>query len=223
MISRGFAIAKNDLVTEFKTMRMFLTMLIFALMVLLAFKFAFSFYSTDFEPLVAPILWITFVFAGMFRLVSSFAKEKDTGSLEGLMLAPTGRWSIYLGKLMSNLMLLLFIDFVALLFFAVFFAFDYHGNILGVAFVVILGTLAFAIAGTLMAGIAANARGKEVVFPILLIPMIILTVLLPSITATSQALEGGIGDAIPEIRILAVFSIIYLALSYVLFEYTLEE
>lgn len=223
MISRGFAIAKNDLLTEFKTLRMFMTMLVFALMVLLSFKFAFSYYSTDFEPLVAPILWITFVFAGMFRLVSSFAKEKDTGCLEGLMLAPTGRWSIYLGKLLSNLTLLLFIDFVALLFFGVFFAFDYHGNILAVALVVVLGTIAFAIGGTLMAGIAANARGKEIVFPILLIPIIILTVLLPSITATSAALESSVFEAINEIRILAVFSIVFLAMSYVLFEYTLEE
>lgn len=223
MISRGLTIAKNDLVTEFKTLRMLMTMLIFSLMVLLSFKFAFSYYMTDVEPLVAPILWITFVFAGMFRLVSSFAKEKDNGSLEGLMLAPAGRWSIYLGKLLSNLGLLLIIDFLALLFFAIFFAFDYHGNFLSVAVVIILGTIAFAVAGTLMSGIAVNARGKEIVFPILLIPMIILTVLMPSITATSKALESGIMDALPEIRILAMFSIIYLALSYVLFEYILEE
>jgi heme exporter protein B len=223
MSYQGFTIAKNDIVTEFKTMRMLLTMLIFGIMVLLSFKFAFTYYATDFVPLVAPILWITFVFAGMFRLVSSFAKEKDTGCLEGLMLAPSGRWSIYVGKLLSNLALLLIIDFVALLFFGVFFAYDYGGNILGVAIVIILGTVAFAVAGTLVSGIAVNAKGREIVFPILLIPMIVLTVLMPSINATSMALDGGILDAIPEIRIIAMFSVIYIALSYVLFEFVMED
>jgi heme exporter protein B len=223
MSYQGFTIAKNDLVTEFKTMRMLLTMLIFGIMVLLSFKFAFTYFTTDFVPLVAPILWITFVFAGMFRLVSSFSKEKDTGCLEGLMLAPSGRWSIYVGKLLSNLALLLIIDFVALLLFAVFFAYDYGGNILGVAIVIVLGTVAFAVAGTLVSGIAVNAKGREIVFPILLIPMIVLTVLMPSINATSMALEGGILDAVPEIRIIAMFSVIYIALSYVLFEFVMED
>jgi heme exporter protein B len=221
MISRGLAIARNDIVIEFKTLRMITMMLLFVLMVLLSFKFAFSFFLTDVEPFVAPILWITFVFAGLFRLVSSFGREKDTGSLEGLMLAPAGRWSIYLGKLLSNLALLLIIDFLALFFFSIFFAFDFHGNLLMVLIVVVLGTFAFAVAGTLMSGVAVNARGRELAFPILLIPMILLTVLMP--TATSKALEVGIGDALPEIRMLAMFSLIYLALSYVLFEYTMED
>jgi heme exporter protein B len=223
MISRALAIARNDLVTEFRTMRMLMTMLVFTLMVLLAFRFSFSFYSTDFEPLVAPILWITFIFAGLFRLVSSFAKEKDTGTLESLMMAPTDRWAIYLGKLLSNLALLLLIDFLALLFFGIFFNFEYHGNVLTVAIVIVLGTVAFAVAGTLMAGVAVSATGKEIVFPILLIPMIILTVLMPAITATSKALESDLWGALAEIRLLAMFSLIYLALSYMLFGYTLED
>lgn len=219
----GFTIAMKDLKVEFRTMRMIVTMVIFSLMVIMAFRFAFLFYDAETDPMItAPILWVTFTFAGMFGLVSSFAKEKDTGSLQGLMLCPANRWSIYLGKLLSNLVLLLIVDFSALLFFSVFFNFDYGGNIVPLVSLIILGSVAFTIIGTLVAGLSVNLRGRESALTILMIPLIILTVLMPSIIATSKALEGQIGDAWGEIRIVAMFSLVYLALSYLLFEYVLE-
>jgi heme exporter protein B len=222
MISQGFSIAAKDLRVEFRSMRMVVTMVIFSLMVIMAFRFAFLFYSADFEPIVAPILWVTFTFAGMFGLVSSFAREKDTGSLQGLMLCPTGRWSIYLGKLMSNLVLLMIIDFSALLFFAVFFNFDFHGNTLPLIGIVVLGTVAFAVVGTLIAALSVNIRGRESLLTILIVPIIVLPVLVPSIVATSKVLVGQAVDAIPEIRILAMFALIYFAASYLLFNRVME-
>lgn len=222
MISQGFSIAAKDLRVEFRSMRMVVTMVIFSLMVIMAFRFAFLFYSADFEPIVAPILWVTFTFAGMFGLVSSFAREKDTGSLQGLMLCPTGRWSIYLGKLMSNLVLLMIIDFSALLFFAVFFNFGFHGNILPLIGIVVLGTVAFAVVGTFIAALSVNVRGRESLLTILIVPIIVLPVLVPSIVATSKVLVGQVVDAIPEIRILAMFALIYFASSYLLFNRVME-
>ncbi|UCD92070.1 MAG: heme exporter protein CcmB [Methanobacteriota archaeon] len=220
MTSYSLALAVKDLKVEFRTLRMIVTMLIFSLMVVMAFRFAFLFYNRDIEPSVAPILWVTFTFAGMFGLVSSFSREKDTGSLQGLMLCPTGRWSIYLGKLLSNLALLLIVDFSALLFFAVFFNFDFHGNILPLIGIVILGTVAFAVIGTLIAALSVNARGRESLLTILMVPLIIMTILLPSIDATSKVLESTFPEN--EIRMLAMFSIVYLALSYVLFYRVME-
>jgi heme exporter protein B len=223
MSVHGLIIALKDLKVEFRTMRMIMTMVIFSLMVIMAFRFAFLFYDAEAEPMIiAPILWVTFTFAGMFGLVSSFAREKDTGSLEGLMLCPANRWSIYLGKLLSNLVLLLIVDFAALLFFSVFFDFGYGGNVVPLAMLVILGSVAFTVVGTLVAGMSVNLKGRESALTILMLPLIILTVLMPAITATSKALEGQIGDAWGEIRLIAMFSLVYLALSYLLFDYVLE-
>ena len=223
MSANGITIALKDLRVEFRTMRMIVTMVIFSLMVIMAFRFAFLFYSAEAEPMIiAPILWVTFTFAGMFGLVSSFSKEKDTGSLQGLMLCPSDRFSIYLGKLLSNLVLLLIVDFAALLFFSVFFDFDYGGNIVPIVSLVVLGSVAFTIVGTLVAGMSVNLKGRESALTILMLPLIILTVLMPAIIATSKALEGQVGDAWGEIRIVAMFSLVYLALSYLLFEYVLE-
>jgi heme exporter protein B len=181
------------------------------------------FFSVSNDPvIIAPILWVTFTFAGMFGLVSSFSKEKDTGSLQGLMLCPSDRFSIYLGKLLSNLVLILIVDFAALLFFSVFFDFGYGGNIVPLVSLVILGSAAFTIVGTLVAGLSVNLKGRESALTILMLPLIILTVLMPAIIATSMALEGRIGDAWGEIRLIGMFALVYLALSYLLFEYVLE-
>jgi heme exporter protein B len=232
MISQAFSIARKDIKTEFRTKEMINAMVIFSLLIILAFKFAFTFYTTDDEalsnplelkPLVSPILWVTFSFAGMFGLLSSFSKEKDRGSLNGLMLCPMDRSAIYFGKVISNFFLILLVDISSLIFFALFFSFDYYGNIISIFFVILLGTFSFVVVGTLVSGISVNARTREVLLPILLIPLIIYTVLVPSIIATSKALEGKVVDAIPELRVLGMFAVIYIAIAYLLFNYVVEE
>ena len=227
MMSRGLAIAIKDIKTEFRTKEMIFSMLVFSLFVMVAFYFAFYFYSLDAEalkPLVSPILWVTFFFAGMFGLLTSFSKEKDRGSLEGLMLCPMDRSAIYFGKVLSNYFLILLVDTFALIFFILFFSYDFSNNIIPVFVVVLLGTFSFVVSGTLISGIAVNAQDiRGVLIPILLIPIILLTVLMPSINATSKALEGDIIEAIPELRVLGIFAVIYIAIAYLLFEFVLEE
>ncbi len=232
MISQAFSIARKDIKTEFRTKEMINAMVIFSLLIILAFKFAFTFYTSDdvalsnpleLKPLVSPILWVTFSFAGMFGLLSSFSKEKDRGSLNGLMLCPMDRSAIYFGKVISNFFLILLVDISSLIFFALFFSFDYYGNIIPIFFIILLGTFSFVVVGTLVSGISVNARTREVLLPILLIPLIIYTVLVPSIIATSKALEGKVVDAIPELRVLGMFAVIYIAIAYLLFNYVVEE
>jgi ABC-type transport system involved in cytochrome c biogenesis permease component len=88
----------------------------------------------------------------------------------------------------------------------------------------LLGSFCFVVSGTLVSGIAVNSQSiRGVLIPILLIPIILLTVLMPAVNATSKALEGDIIDAIPELRTLGMFAVIYIAIAYLLFEYVLEE
>ncbi|UCF08307.1 MAG: heme exporter protein CcmB [Thermoplasmata archaeon] len=232
MMSQAITIARKDIKTEFRTREMIFSMVVFSLLIIMAFRFAFEFYLEDSTvtsgpeeilPLVSPILWVTFCFAGMLGLLTSFAKEKDRGSLDGLMLCPMDRSAIYFGKVLSNFFLILIVDITSVIFFWGFFSFDFQGNIASVMIVILLGTFCYVVIGTLISSISVNARGKEVLFAILLIPLILFTVLLPSITATSMALEGRIMDAMPELRLLGAFALIYVAMGYVLFNFVLEE
>jgi heme exporter protein B len=227
MIPQAITIAKKDIKTEFRTKEMIFSMVVFSLMIIVAFMFAFDFYDiegTDLDPLVPPILWITFCFAGMFGLLSSFSKEKDRGSLDGLLLCPMDRTAIYFGKVISNYFLIMLVDISSILFFTLFFRYDFHGNLGPVLFVVFLGTFCFVVAGTLISGIAVNSSTiRGVLLPILLIPIILLTVLMPSIIATSKALDGDILGAQPELRLMGMFAVVYIALAYLLFNFVVEE
>ena len=227
MMREALAIARKDIKTEFRTKEMIFSMVVFSLMIMMAFTFAFDFFEITeerLEPLVPPILWITFCFAGMFGLLSSFSKEKDKGSLDGLLLCPTDRTAIYFGKVISNYFLIVLVDISSIVFFTLFFKYDYHGNIGPLLFVVFLGTFCFVVAGTMVAGIAVNSQAiRGVMLPILLIPIILLTVLMPSIIATSKALDGNILDAQPELRLMGSFALVYLACAYLLFNYVVEE
>jgi heme exporter protein B len=227
MMPQALEIAKKDIKSEFRTKEMIFSMVVFSLMIMVAFMFAFDFFeleSRDIEPLVPPILWITFSFAGMFGLLQSFSKEKDLGTLDGLMLCPMDRSAIYIGKVISNYFLIVLVDIFSIIFFTLFFRYDFHGNIVPVFIVVLLGTFCFVVAGTLVSGIAVNSKAiRGVMLPILLIPIILLTVLMPSIVATSKALGGDILGAQTELRFMGAFALIYLALAYVLFTFVLEE
>jgi heme exporter protein B len=237
MMREALAIAKKDIKTEFRTKEMIFSMVVFSLMIMVAFAFAFDFFEIPENlinpqdptrdpliPLVPPILWITFCFAGMFGLLSSFSKEKDKGSLDGLLLCPTDRTAIYFGKVISNYFLIVIVDISSIIFFTAFFRYDYDGNILPLMFVVLLGTFCFVVAGTMVAGIVVNSQSiRGVMLPILLIPIILLTVLMPSIIATSKVLEGDIWDALPELRFMGSFALIYLACAYLLFNFVVEE
>lgn len=227
MIPQAITIAQKDIKCEFRTKEMIFSMVVFSLMIIVAFVFAFDFYGLeghDLDPLVPPILWITFCFAGMFGLLSSFSKEKDRGSLDGLLLCPMDRTAIYFGKVISNYFLILLVDISSILFFSLFFKYDFNGNLGAVLFVVFLGTFCFVVAGTMVSGIAVNSSSiRGVLLPILLIPIILLTVLMPSIIATSKALEGDILGAQPELRLMGMFAVVYIALAYLLFNFVVEE
>ena len=122
-------IAGKDLLIEFRTKQMLNMMVLFALLIILAFKFSFGTIKID-VALVAPtVLWITFAFAGMFGLSNSFGKEKDKESLSALLLCPAERAAIYVGKFISNLIILFIIEIASIVFFVIFFSYDLSGSV----------------------------------------------------------------------------------------------
>src|SRR5574340_1110238 len=146
-----FEIASKDLRAEFRTKQMLNSMMIFALLVIVIFSFAFGNEAPIFVQginkkivdLLAPgMLWIAFTFAGMLGLSRSFAGEKEEGCLEGLKLCPVDRAEIYNGKVLSNMVLMLLMEIITLPVFVILFSYDIK-NITGLVLVIILGTLGF--------------------------------------------------------------------------------
>ncbi len=226
MLREILTIAWKDLKIELRTKHMLNTMIIFVLMIILSFKFALSAIEPEIDAnIVAPaVLWITFTFAGMYGLTASFGKEKDKETINGLLLCPVDRVAIYLGKVISNLILLIIIAITSFILFAVFFSYSYGGNIGYLILIMILGTSGFVIIGTLISAISVNTKSREVLLPIMLIPLVIFTIIMPSITATSNILNSGsFSNIFEQIRLLATFDIVYFIVGIILFEYIIEE
>jgi heme exporter protein B len=166
-------------------------------------------------------LWVTLIFAGTLGLGRSLGREKDEGCLDGLLLAPVDRSALYFGKLVGNFVFMAIVAIILLPLLAV--LFDVSFFRLPMAGVLFLGVLGYAGVGTLIASMSIYSRGREVLLPILLLP-IALSILIPAVRATRGLVEGAaFVDVAAWFNMLIVMNIIYITLAYLLFEYVVEE
>ncbi|MCL4553203.1 MAG: heme exporter protein CcmB [Candidatus Marsarchaeota archaeon] len=219
-LSRVVAIVWKDIITEMRSKEILISMFTFSFLVMVVFNFAFELKVEDMAALSPGVLWVAFIFAGLLGLSRSFVIEKDRGSLEGLMLAPADRSAIYLGKLASNLIFMLLVEGVMLPIFAAL----YNAPVLSlpVLLVVFLGTLGFASVGTLFSAVAVNTRIRETMMPVLFLP-IVVPVIIASVKFTGSSIGGSTSDALPWVNLLIAFDAIFLAISFLAFEFVVEE
>ena len=213
------ALLWKDLATEWRRRETLISLVVFSLLVLLVFDFAFDLERSQLPAAAPGILWVTFIFAGVLSFTRAFAGERDRGTWEGLLLAPVDRGAIYLAKLLASLLFMLAVEAVTLALFGVFF--DVPFDPLRLAAVVPAGTLGFATVGTLFAAMSANTRAREVFLPVLLFPVSV-PVIIGSVKATALAF-GGPHDGYPWLGLILAFDAIFLAVSFAVFEFVIED
>ena len=152
----------------------------------------------------------------------AFLTERDHDCWEGLLLSPGDKSAIYLGKLAGNLLLMLLVEAIMLVLFGVFFNLDVGRHLPALAGVVVLGTVGFAAVGTLFAAMTAQVRARELLFPVLLLPVLV-PVLLGSVKATEAVLAGeGLGGVTHWLKLLAAADAVYVAVGVLTFDAILE-
>ncbi len=222
---KSLYIAAKDLKSEFRTKQMLNSMLIFSLVVIVIFSISFGDLLSQPEIVVklAPgVLWIAFTFAGTLGLSRSFAGEMENGCLEGLKLSPIDRSSIYIGKTISNAVLMFIVELITIPIFIVLFNYNITG-IIGLVIVIFLGTFGFVSVGTLLSALSTSTRAREIMLPVLLLPLII-PVLIPAVMATGKVLvDGDIGNIGSELRLLLVYDLIFFVAGQLVFEYTIMD
>ncbi len=219
-LSRVGAIAWKDVIIEMRSKEILISMFTFAFLVMVIFNFAFELKVENLAALSPGVLWVAFLFAGVLGLSRSFIIEKDRGSLEGLMLAPVDRSAIYLGKLTSNLVFMVVVESIMLPIFTALYtapALDLY-----VLLVVFLGTLGFAAVGTLFSAVAVNTRIRETMMPVLFLPVVV-PVVIAAVKFTGAAMTGKVAPSMSWINLLLVFDVVFLALSFLAFEFVVEE
>jgi len=210
----------KDVVSEARTKEILGAGVVFALLVLVIFNFAFDLRVENAELVAPGVLWMTFIFVGTLGIGRAFAAERDRGTLDGLLLAPIDRSALYVAKTVTNALLMGIVELIVLPVFAA--LFNVRLAWLETASTVALGTIGFAGVGTLVAAIASNTRAREVLLPVLLFPLEV-PVVIASVKATALALGAQPADPLPWLQLLIGFDVILVASSFLMFEYVIED
>ena len=224
------AIIGKDLLIEWRTRDLIATMLVLGLTSLVLFELAVDFTQVSFRQVGPPALWLSFVFTSVLGLSRSFALERENSCLEGLLLSPIDRSVLYMGKFLANLLVLfslqLLLTGAALVLLnhgpgAVSLEPSRLGWLMGGLVVNVLG---FAAVGTLFALLAQRTRRADLLLPMLQ-SILSLPVLLCGVLATRRLVDPmfPLEAAFPPLRLAAIFDVLFISISLLVFEAVVEE
>ena len=223
LLSAAWTVARKDLRVELRTRSAFLSVLVFALLSLVIFYFAWDSTAVAAIDLAPGVLWVTFTFAGLMGLHRSFGLEVHDRAVDALLVAPIDREAIYLGKALANAVFVAAVLLVALPALAIFYNLPFAATLLTLGPLAALAAIGLVAVGTLFASMAVNTRLAEALLPMLSLPFFV-PIVMASAQASARVLAGRpMAEAMPWIKLLIAFDIVFVVACTLAFPYTLEE
>ncbi len=222
LLSNTAVLLGKELRTEFRSRELLTTTVVFILTIVVLFSFTFDPSVSESRRFGPGLLWLAFLFAASLMLQPGFLREQNNDTLSALRLSVSDPFAIFLAKLTANAIFLLVTEMLLLPIFAVL----YNVHIIAVfpqlVFVFFLGSVGVAIPGTAFSAISAQARMRELMLPVLLLPL-----LTPVLIASTEATAALLAEK-PELRLdwlgfLAGFDVVFLTTLWLFGEYLLEE
>ena len=222
---------RKDLIAEWRTKERLSPMVFFVLLVLLVYNFAFELGGAALWEIGPGVLWSSFVFASLFGLQRTFATECDNDCLDALLAAPVERGALYLAKMVGNVLFLLGVELLTLPLFGLFFNLTAGLYLLPLLVVFLLGSASVASVGTLFAAMTGHSRLREFLLPLLVLPVLI-PALISCVAATGVILAAGVPGRNPplwpaeltaHVGMLGLFAVVFTTLSWMLFDFVIEE
>src|SRR5256884_3183647 len=189
LLRHSWTVAAKDLLVEFRSRTAILSAVVFVVLVLMVFNFGRDPTAVSNLVLAPSILWVTFTFAAILALNRAFQLELENQALDGLLLAPIGRGSIYLGKLVANLVFVATIELIGVPLVALFFNLRILPYVLPLVGIIALATIGFVAVGTLFSAMTIRTRFAELLLPVLLLPFMI-----PPLMWAARATAGLLTD-----------------------------
>jgi heme exporter protein B len=217
------AILAKDLRSEARTLRSLAGMGLFAVSTFVIFRFGLD--RTQLSgDLASGTLWLTLLFAAILGLNRLFVAEREEGGFDAIRMAPIDRNAMWLAKIAAFVIYMCAVEIVVVPIFALFFLTEFAG-LLPLAGIMLLANIGLAATGTLISSMATNTRARDLLIPLILLPLII-----PLMIATT-AISGGLLDSGgPDyerfgdwLMILGLYDLIFLLLGYAIFEFMLED
>jgi len=222
LLSNAGVLLGKELRTEFRSRELLTTTVVFILVVIVLFSFTFDPTSSESRRFAPGLLWLAFLFAASLMLQPCFLREQNNDTLSALRLSVHDPFAIFLAKLAANTLFLLFTQVVLLPVFSILYNVPVAGVFPQLMLVMLMGSLGHSVTGTALSAISAQARMRELLLPLLLLPLL-TPVLIASTEATAALL-----DPKPELRwdwlgFLLAFDVVFLAALWLFGEYLLEE
>ena len=211
----------KDLLLELRSKDLVVSIVVFGLVVVVVFNFALNNMPGRSEELAPGILWSAFAFSAVLGMNRAFVRDQEQGGLEGLLISPISRDAIFLGKALTSLIFMLLVEAALLPVYAV--MLDFSVLSWSLMLTIFLGTLGFAVVGTLFSAIAVQTRSREIMLPVLFFP-VLLPVIIAAVEASTRAVGGvtfiGLGRWLP---LIVVFDALFLVICPWVFSFVVEE
>jgi heme exporter protein B len=222
LLSNTGALLGKELRTEFRSRELLSTTVVFILIVIVLFSFTFEPTSDESRRFGPGLLWLAFLFAASLMLQPCFLREQQSDTLSALRLSVSDPFAIFLAKLAANTLFLLLTELFLLPFFAMMYNVPVVSVLPWLVLVFVLGSLGISIAGTALSAISAQARMRELLLPLLMLPL-----LTPILVASTEVTKGLL-DRAPYVQwkgigFLAIFDLVFLTALWLFGEYLLEE
>ena len=217
----GILLAK-ELRLEFRTRELLSATVVFAMVVVVLFSFAFNPTAEESRQYGPGLLWIAFLFAGSLMLHPSFGREHANDTLDALRMAPVSSFAIVLGKMLANFIFLSIVEAILVPVFGVLYNISLAGIVGRLAIVLALGTMGLVITGTVFSAISAHARMRELLLPLLLLP-ILAPLLIAAVEATVVLFSDQPHLDPTWLAFLGGFDIVFFTASWILSDFLVEE
>jgi heme exporter protein B len=223
LLRHSWALAAKDLRIEFRSRTAILSAVVFVMLAFVVFNFGRDPTAVPNVALAPSILWVTFTLAAILALNRAFNLELENQAFDGLLLAPIDRSSIYLGKLIANLVFVATFELIGVPLLILFFNLRLLPYLGPLALLIGLATLGFVAVGTLFSAMTVRTRFAELLLPVLLLPFMILP-LSWGVQATVRLLAGRpLSEIAGWLNMLAVYDVVFVALALLLFPATVTE
>jgi heme exporter protein B len=222
LLSNTAVLLGKELRTEFRSRELLTTTVVFILTVVVLFSFTFDPSMSESRRFGPGLLWLAFLFAASLMLQPCFLREQNNDTLSALRMSVSDPFAIFLAKLIANTCFLLLTEILMLPVFAVLYNVHILSVIPQLILVFFLGSLGVAIPGTAFSAISAQARMRELMLPLLLLPLL-TPVLIASTEATAALLDPSPGLRLEWLGFLVAFDVVFLTALWLFGEYLLEE
>src|SRR5258707_2291361 len=222
LLSNTAVLLGKELRTEFRSRELLTMTVVFILTIVVLFSFTFDPSVSESRRFGPGLLWLAFLFSASLMPQPGFLREHNNETLSALRLSVSDSFAIFLAKLVASAIFLLLTELLLLPIFAVLYNINFLAVFPQLVLVLILGSVGVAIPGTAFSAISAQARMRELMLPVLLLPL-----LTPVLIASTEATAALLAEK-PELRLdwlgfLAGFDVVFLTALWLFGEYLLEE